>query len=124
MHYLATSRHMIGLHTTPEKRSQIWHIYSQFTPDCLKARDLSSRCYFSDVSDVAEEWNSLNNKGINFNLDGHLLYDFSINVWIGSDVMLKRNFRFWSLSECNGLRPPGSSRRTKYFEKELSFETA
>ena len=38
--------------------------------------------------------------------------------------MLKRNFRFWSLSECNGLRPPGSSRRTKYFEKELSFETA
>ena len=64
---------MIGLHTTPEKRSQIWHIYSQFTPDCLKARDLSSRCCFSDVSDVAEEWNSLNNKGINFNLDGHLL---------------------------------------------------
>ena len=62
MHYVATSRHMIGWHTTLEKYSQIWHIYSQFTPECLNERDLSSRCCFSDVSDVAEEWNSLNNK--------------------------------------------------------------
>ena len=44
---------MIGWHTTLEKRSQIWHIYSQFTPECLKARDLCSRYCFSDVSDVA-----------------------------------------------------------------------
>ena len=46
-----------------ESVQKISHIYSQFTPERHKARNLSSQCCFSHVSDVAEEWNSLNNQG-------------------------------------------------------------